>query len=64
MLSKRTQTVHLPTVEQMWANAQNIEEKYQLPGFGFGGVDGTFLCFDGKPKYVLKMISKIILMFL
>ena len=48
----RAQALHLPTFQQMWSNAQQIEEKYKLPGFGFGGVDGTFLCFDGKPKYV------------
>ena len=45
----RPQVLHLPTVEKMWETSHKIEEKYHLPGF-MGGIDGTFLVFDGKPK--------------
>ena len=47
----RPHALHLPTEERKWANSRNMEEKYKLPGF-FAGVDGTFLVFDGTPKYV------------
>ena len=46
----RPHVLHLPTLEKKLENAAKIEEKYHLPGF-FAGIDGTFLCFDGKPRY-------------
>ena len=51
----RPQILHLPTQQQMWENASKIEEKYNLSGF-MGGIDGTFLLFDGKPRFINFML--------
>ena len=45
----RPQVLHLPTIEKMWLNSREAEEKYHLPGFG-AGVDGTFITFEEKPR--------------
>ena len=49
----------MPTEEKKWETAAKIEEKYHLPGFS-AGIDGTFLCVDGKPRYTLRYIYKSI----
>ena len=52
----RPQVLHLPTEQQMWETSAAIEEKYHLPGF-MGGIDGTFLVFDGKPRFVYDLVE-------
>ena len=49
ILTFKAQVIKMPTIQQLQSTAQNMENRYRLPNFGWA-IDGCHVLFEEKPR--------------